>query len=613
MLAKRTKDGAFAERVVRAILGAPSGRDETTVRFADIGVNVTTGYVYDYDDEQGFSAVEFIQKVKDLSPADADTWIKLNVVNAKPDRLDPELEGERLLIGLLSLQPALIAHIQEDVTPENFLALQHRQMFQAVFDAYVADKPATLKTLLDACGGDPLEPVFGGYTLVAYVAKLMADSPQAPDAAHLARQLASELRSRSNAEAGLYDEYDREPVVEPEPFVSKFGGIMFEQLDEPGPEHEDIIDGWLTVGDTSVLGGESRSGKSFLAIHMAMCIATASKFYGREVLRPGLVIYQAGEGQRGIKKRFRAWRQAFKIPAGIVPVFILQSTVDIYSQNGDTAKLIEEIKGIESIYNMPVVALFIDTLAKASGAADENSGTDLGLVMGNIDRISQAIPGAHICLVHHMNAGGTKLRGHTSVYANSDQVILVKREEGTKVKIATLDKQKDGEDGIDIRFETVQVELGYRETDGKPITSCITLPAGASVEIKGAGKDRSLVLSDQQQLAFDALKSAIEEHGEPTPAVLRLPKSITYVVNVAHWKQAYRAVASNVEENSVNQALKRASEKFLRLRIVGRVNPYIWLTGRTVAGLRDQAPANRDATKGMQQEIPDHALDFSPR
>ena len=170
--------------------------------------------------------------------------------------------------------------------------------------------------------------------------------------------------------------HDREPVVEPEPFVSKFGGIMFEQLDEPGPEHEDIIDGWLTVGDKSVLGGESRSGKSFLAIHMAMCIATASKFYGREVLRPGLVIYQAGEGQRGIKKRFRAWRQAFKIPAGIVPVFILQSTVDIYSQNGDTAKLIEEIKGIESIYNMPVVALFIDTLAKASGAADENSGKD---------------------------------------------------------------------------------------------------------------------------------------------------------------------------------------------------------------------------------------------
>src|SRR6185312_3245418 len=104
-------------------------------------------------------------------------------------------------------------------------------------------------------------------------------------------------------------------------------------------------------------------------------------------------------------------------------------------------------------YDVPLRALFIDTLATATGAADENSGRDMSTVMANLDRISSAFPSCHVGLVHHMNAGGTKLRGHTSVYANVDQVILVTKDEEAKMSTALLDKQKDDEDGAKINFE----------------------------------------------------------------------------------------------------------------------------------------------------------------
>lgn len=375
------------------------------------------------------------------------------------------------------------------------------------------------------------------------------------------------------------------PAWRPAPFASQFGGISFEQLDDPGPEHAHVIDGLITVGDKSVVGGASQSGKSFLAIHMGMCIATARPFFGRKILTPGLVIYQAGEGGRGIKKRFRAWRQHFGVPKDRrVPLYILQSKVDIHSHEGDTGKLIAEVKGISQMYGLPVVALFIDTLAKASGAADENSGRDMGVVMGNVDRIAEAVPGCHVCLVHHMNAGGTKLRGHTSVYAGVDQVILVTKDPETKLRTALLDKQKDDEEGAMILFELMQVEIGRRSIDGKPITSCVTLSAGEKLEIRGQGRigERTMSLSDQNANILAALRKALGDHGEPVPAPLRgmLPRSIATVVQYKFWRDAFEAVAFEKNPATVRKAMERAGPKFLRLGIIGRDGNYVWLTGR---------------------------------
>src|SRR5262249_52635393 len=153
-------------------------------------------------------------------------------------------------------------------------------------------------------------------------------------------------------------------------------------------------------------------------------------------------------------------------------------------------------------------------------------------------RISSAFPKASTVLVHHLNAGGTKLRGHTSLYANVDQVILVANDEETKVRTATLDKQKDGESGLGIPFELMQVEVGKRQIDGRPITSCVVLPVGGKLElkVKGRAQDRTINLTSQQKNILTALKDALAENGEPPPAKLKLPRQIATVVQYKHWR-----------------------------------------------------------------------------
>ncbi len=590
----RTKQGALTERVARLLLGSPGSTDPEAgkSRFGEITVNLKTGRFFDEEDETGGDHLDLIRRLKKVENGEALRWLDENIFNVKPE-LPKEFETERLLLALLAAKPEMIDAIEEDVTADNFGLILHRQIFEAIAsNGRLNDRPISMDLLIKACGGDPLMPIEGadGINVAGYIARMTVDAVVPPDGAHFARELAAKVRSDANREGGIDDDYDVDP--EPEPFISQFGGIPFEHLDDPGPEHEHVIDGLITVGDKSVIGGASRSGKSFLAIHMAMSIATGKSFFGRKIIKPGLVIYQAGEGGRGIKKRFRAWRKTFGVPES-VPVFILQSRVDIHSEQGDTGKLISEVQGVSRLYGMPIVAMFIDTLQKASGGADENSGRDMGIVMGNIDRIADAVPGCHVCLVHHMNAGGTKLRGHTSVYAGVDQVILVVKPDNGKTRTATLDKQKDDEDGAQIQFDLMQVEVGRRASDGAPITSCILVEPGTQMQVAGAGarEDRTLKLSDDQTNIYDALMNAINESGIPTPPALKLPRIITKVCKVEDWFRAYRAVASK-DEPAIRQAMLRASDRFIKLRLIGRINPYVWPTSRSVANLRANAPGS---------------------
>lgn len=410
---------------------------------------------------------------------------------------------------------------------------------------------------------------------------------------------------------------DKLPEWRPKAFVPKYRGVRFENLDMAGVEHSYAIDEWLTEGGKAVIGGASLSGKSFLAIHMAMCIATGLPFFGYKVLLPGLVVYQAGEGESGVRKRFRAWRDYFGVARNSsVPVYIIEQKVDLFSPSADTQPLIDEIRGVARTYNVPLRAIFIDTLAKASIGADENSGRDMGLVMSNIDRIADEFPNANSCLVHHMNANGTKLRGHTSVYANVDQVVLVSREEDSKVRTAVLDKQKDGESGLKIPFELHQVEVGRRQIDGKPITSCVCLPAGGQHTVRtegsGSSRDRTATLSAEDTLIYQALQNAIEEHGETPSPMLKLPKAITKVVHAKHWKEAYMAKASDLKDNTVNQRLGRASTRFQNMRIMGRINPFVWLTKRDVATAPMPDQGSVSAGPAIQRDFTDQT-DFAPR
>jgi hypothetical protein len=396
---------------------------------------------------------------------------------------------------------------------------------------------------------------------------------------------------------------------------SKFGRLRWRDLDKPGPEHEYIIDGFLSVGDKSIIGGPSTSGKSFLAIHAGMSVAYATidpewTFFGHAVLMPGLVIYQAGEGARGVKKRLRAFRRHFSIPAKVnLPFELLQSAVDLYSAEGDTSALIAEIQTIREDYpDLPLATIFIDTLATATAGADENSGKDMSAVMKNIDKI-KAATGANICLVHHLNAAGTKLRGHSSVFANVDQVIQVTKSETTTVRKVTLGKQKDDDDSLSISFDLMQVETGgFRKADGKAETSCVCVKVGEKEAIRKAEDARgfNLVKAEERRI-FSALLKAADRFGRlatPEDEKFGAPSGAR-VVHYNEWREAYAEMNPDEQgekpsTKTIGQRFRQNHEALVRFKVMGLSTPWMWWSGKPVRQFQEtQRPSQSDAFNGQ--------------
>jgi hypothetical protein len=233
-----------------------------------------------------------------------------------------------------------------------------------------------------------------------------------------------------------------------------------EFADRPPPEW--IIQDILPKGELAVLFGESGSGKSFIALDMAMSIARGIDWNGNPV-KQGRVVYIAAESAGGMRNRLRAYAEHHQCSLEGVPLLILPSTPNLL----DTADSAALTASIEASGICDVV--FIDTLAQTTPGGDENSATDMGKAISNCKKIHQAT-GAIVVPVHHAGKDLTKgARGWSGLRAAADAEFEVSRTENARfIKIS---KQKDGEDGREWGVNLLPISIDMDST-GRVMSSC---------------------------------------------------------------------------------------------------------------------------------------------
>jgi hypothetical protein len=375
-----------------------------------------------------------------------------------------------------------------------------------------------------------------------------------------------------------------------------FGAYYHDEIDGPGLEYDYLIDGLLTARGRSVIGGPSGSGKSFLALHAAYCIARGQEFFGHHVEQGG-VIYQAGEGGLGMKKRQKAYRKHFNVsPDEDIPLVVLPAKVDLFARDGDTERLIEAIKAVKITMTAVLRVVFIDTLATATIGADENSGKDMSVVLANIARIEQEC-GVHVCLVHHMNADGKKLRGHTSIHANVDTVILVTMDENTKIRTAKLTKQKDDEDGIKIPFTLASVAVGHNPKTDREITSCVVLTVSEKEALKKEAEQFGFSVRPSEEKILIPLFKAIQKYGKFVATEKDGPAEAIgkHVVDFGFYLEVAVEMDSGAEDKTKSKdRLRKSFEQnnrfLLKAGVIGFHRPYIWWTGKPIRGFPNTFP-----------------------
>lgn len=371
-----------------------------------------------------------------------------------------------------------------------------------------------------------------------------------------------------------------------EPFRSAYGAVFFADLDAAPVQRNWIVKGVLEDSEFSTLWGFSGSGKSFLILDMGLSIALAAipgrperPWFGHRVF-PGGVIYLAPEGGRGLANlRIRAWRQERNVAPGTpLPFVLVPAPIDLRSPEGDTGKLIAEMKQLAARMSVRLRLVIVDTLAQAMAGGNENASEDMGAFIRNCQLIHQET-GAHVVAVHHAGLDRTRERGHTSLRAACETSIEVLKPEGGG-NAWVIRKQKDGEEGVPHPFRLQSVKLGVDE-DGDAITSCVVVPSETGDERTGLGQVRKAArLTDNAKAALRALRDALNEAGEPAPPGLPLPHGLE-VVRYARWRTKLEHYLFEPDEDpktdKARQAIKRVGTELLSKRVIGRHDPYVWI------------------------------------
>ena len=196
-----------------------------------------------------------------------------------------------------------------------------------------------------------------------------------------------------------------------------------------------LIERVLPEGGFSVLYGASGTFKTFVALDMALCVATGRPWHGHAV-QQGFVIYISAEGGRGISRRVAAWLEGNGLTLadlGFQIGFVLEA-ISIHDDS-DVIQIIRD--RIEEVDALPALVV-VDTLARCL-QGDENAQEDMGRFIRGLDRLREAC-GATFLVVHHTSLGDRE-RGSTALRAGSEAMLKVSRED----RIITLEnnKQKD--------------------------------------------------------------------------------------------------------------------------------------------------------------------------
>ena len=290
-----------------------------------------------------------------------------------------------------------------------------------------------------------------------------------------------------------------------------------------------LIKGYIPEKSLCMMFAPSASGKSFVAIDMICSIACdeINDWHGKK-LHHGPVIYFAGEGTTGIKKRIKGW--ALKRNVKSARIHIVDEAFYLDDSSNENYNIENTIANIKAMCDKPALIVF-DTLNRYMGG-DENKATDTSRMLLCFSRIIKEC-GCSILVIHHTGNSEDarkRVRGSSAWKGAVDVELRVTKSE----KIITLEqtKNKDTEIQANMNFNLEQVFIPEcYDDDGRQETTC-TIELNNSIATESETEFR---YTKYEQTAIRTFKEAIRKFG------VRISDQQTghefAAVELTHWRK----------------------------------------------------------------------------
>ena len=263
-----------------------------------------------------------------------------------------------------------------------------------------------------------------------------------------------------------------------------------------------LIHDLLVQEGMSMIFGKSGDTKSFLALHLALCLAHQINFFniGSDCDHKIPVIYNALEGVYGLKNRIDGWHKAHGLP--FVDNFYGQHSDLFLNDNKSVDRFIDLLKGIDFKNGL----IIIDTYNNATPGIEENASGQYGLVNANIKRITRTFK-SHVLVVHHTGKDGEDYRGTSAMGGAMDTIIKVTKTADNYAQWNVV-KSKESEVGLTMKYKLHIKDLGLN-SKGKS-KSTLTIEELGVTKMKGERQK----LGVKQQFIYDLIKERIRGYAE---------------------------------------------------------------------------------------------------
>ncbi|MEI9940503.1 MAG: AAA family ATPase [Pseudomonadota bacterium] len=414
---------------------------------------------------------------------------KATVARLEPSRVPPsDLDAEAAVLSAALLDPEVVPVVLGLLRPEQFYADANGRIFAAIRELSIRGQPVDVVTVagvlrekarLDQIGGTP------------YLAQLADATPAVANVAAHAKPVIDAWRKRQLiaicqkfAAEGYGDCGDPQQFIESaksqlteladgaangRTFQPIVGDAIFGPLEDP----DYLVDQIIRRGSLTEIESYGGSGKTWLGVSMALCVAAGQAWLGRFPTKPGRAVYLDYENGR-YEMRRRAKAVAASLGLERVANFSMEPMPAIYMPDAHFGAAVAKLaKGHDLV--------IVDTLKAASPGVDEND-SNIRVGLDQLRRAAEQTGSAVVVLVHGKkkgnpgkNNGPTDAResgrGSSAIFDAADAVFHVNYTEGKPLLIEQT-KARLGK-----TVQPFQVEI----TDGED----------GAVHVRGSDADRS--------------------------------------------------------------------------------------------------------------------------
>ncbi len=233
-----------------------------------------------------------------------------------------------------------------------------------------------------------------------------------------------------------------------------------------------LVKGWWQADALIMVHGPSGGGKTFAVLDWALRMAANVEDWNGCKVRPGPVVYLAGEGHHGLRGRVAAWKQHHGVKS--LRMWLSKAGCDLDTPEGYQRVAL----AIRELPERPGV-IIVDTLHRFL-SGDENSSQDARRMLDACARLMAEFA-CSVVLVHHTGVSDEaqhRARGSSAWRGALDIEISVVPPKGDGPIEIVQRKSKDAELAAPVFAQLLSVQIeGWFDEDGVAVTSAVLTAA----------------------------------------------------------------------------------------------------------------------------------------